>query len=541
MAHSIWVFLTPSERRNSKLTILMCLLCGSLAIVMPVAIGVSLAEISSQSESPSVVPLSLLWQLAAFVIVLALPSFVYWFARRLSVSTIQRLRRLMLDNVLGVSPSSLADTHLSAFLEVMTTDLAKIESFLGELCPRSLIAGTSAAICLVIIALNSILLCGFVTLCVFSLFILSASFAERSRKLAELERGARQSVLGTLQESFSGRETIYAFQAQKWRLDELGANEKLLSAALMKRELARMKLGWTTSAIIPIFCALIALFFLQDAERSEAISTIIACYGVFVFARTFALGASRLDTVRVSWSRVAEVLVLQNCVEVLQNCVEKNSSEISGNAIEASIRCQLGGLQFVDADFSLERKEIVAIIGKSGSGKTTIAKTLIGLLKCSGTVKFGLDSDGASLRLRYGFQNASIFSGTFASNIMLSSQYGDAREVLKQLGMCEEWYKRTDLVNFSGGELNRLSLARLIMARPDIAIFDEPTEALDQDTKRLVINAIESRSFFDCAVIITHDWQIARVASRILLLEDQKLTEISRNSAKKLLGVWKND
>ena len=192
-----------------------------------------------------------------------------------------------------------------------------------------------------------------------------------------------------------------------------------------------------------------------------------------------------------------------------------------------------------DATFELRKGEVLAITGPSGSGKTSLLRLLNRLDEpTSGTV-YVEDVDYRNiepreLRRKLGLvtQRPFLFPGTVADNLRFGpAQRGQTlssegiEQLLSQVGLKD--YSGRDVANLSGGEAQRVSLARTLANSPLALLLDEPTSALDEAAKHEVESAIQKvvRDQGLTCVIVTHDVQQAiRLASRALVLEQGRIT-----------------
>jgi len=185
-------------------------------------------------------------------------------------------------------------------------------------------------------------------------------------------------------------------------------------------------------------------------------------------------------------------------------------------------------------DFELQMGEVLAITGPSGSGKTSLLRLLNRLDEpTSGTVYVeGVDYrriEPRELRRKLGMvtQRPYLFPGTVADNIRFGpAQRGQTlppeaiAELLAQVGL--EDFAGRDVANLSGGEAQRVSVARTLANAPLALLLDEPTSALDEAAKLEVESAIQKvvRDQGLTCVIVTHEVaQAARLARRALVLE----------------------
>lgn len=203
-----------------------------------------------------------------------------------------------------------------------------------------------------------------------------------------------------------------------------------------------------------------------------------------------------------------------------------------------------------DISIQVERGDVMAIVGPSGSGKSSFLRLLNRLDEpTSGTVYLeGMDCHEIpprQLRRQIGMmtQTAFLFPGTIADNLRFGPhQQGKelAEEaisrLLNQVGLAGQ--ERSDVSHLSGGEAQRVSLARALANTPLVLLLDEPTSALDEATKQevesLILQVVRQNSL--TCLMVTHDpSQAARMAVHALLLREGKLDRIG--PAKEVLNA----
>jgi putative ABC transport system ATP-binding protein len=205
-----------------------------------------------------------------------------------------------------------------------------------------------------------------------------------------------------------------------------------------------------------------------------------------------------------------------------------------------------------DVDLEAYFGEMLYIVGPSGSGKTTLLSVLSGVLKPnSGSVLvenidiWHLDSDKlADFRLNkigFVFQDFHLFPRlSTAENAAIplilkkkdwNESIREAASYLEIVGLKE----RADLppVKLSGGEQQRVAIARAMVSKPDILIMDEPTASLDGDTGNSILKFVHEKVLDAnrCVVVVTHDARIYEFATRILHMEDGRLTGTEKGTA----------
>ena len=167
-----------------------------------------------------------------------------------------------------------------------------------------------------------------------------------------------------------------------------------------------------------------------------------------------------------------------------------------------------------DIDFAIERGEIVTIVGPNGSGKTTFLRALLGVVRPTG----GRVLRATGLRIGYVPQRLHIDPGLplpvgrFLSLPSPASKT-DMAEVLTRVGV--GGVMAQNMATLSGGQFQRVLLARALLARPDILMLDEPTAGLDQPGVASFYRLIEDvRRDTGCAVLsVSHDLHVVMSAS----------------------------
>jgi ATP-binding cassette subfamily B protein len=204
-----------------------------------------------------------------------------------------------------------------------------------------------------------------------------------------------------------------------------------------------------------------------------------------------------------------------------------------------------------DITFDIKQGETVAFVGPSGAGKTTLVKLLVGLYPpAKGHVKYNnIDSteiDLLDLRKQLGFvtQDAQLFSGTIRENLLFVKPSATDEELLDVLhrASCDKLLERAEDglnstigeggIKVSGGEKQRLSIARAILRNPHLLIFDEATSALDSITEEEINATIRNISDKNrITVLIAHRLSTVMHADKIFVLEQGRIIEQGRHEA----------
>ncbi len=204
-----------------------------------------------------------------------------------------------------------------------------------------------------------------------------------------------------------------------------------------------------------------------------------------------------------------------------------------------------------DVSFEMERGQTVAFVGPSGAGKTTLVKLLVGLYQPQeGTVLYnGIDArriDPEELRTQIGFvtQDTQLFSGSIRENLQFVRPDATDEECLSVLhrSAADSLLARADKgldtvigeggVKVSGGEKQRLSIARALLRRPHLLVFDEATSSLDSITEEEITRTIQDvgQRTDVVTILIAHRLSTIMHADRIYVLELGRIVEAGTHS-----------
>ena len=220
--------------------------------------------------------------------------------------------------------------------------------------------------------------------------------------------------------------------------------------------------------------------------------------------------------------------------------------------VENLVKTYKNGSSLVHAvdniSFSVDKGDFVAIIGASGSGKSTLLHLLGGVdrptsgkVYIDGTDIYKMDNDALAIFRRrqigliYQFYNL-IPILNVEENIVLPTLLDNAKvdkkrvdEILKILGLDK---RKMHLPNeLSGGQQQRVSIGRALINNPALVLADEPTGNLDSKASDEIISLLRksNEKYHQTIIVITHDLEIARMAKRVITLEDGKIISDVRN------------
>ncbi len=374
-----------------------------------------------------------------------------------------------------------------------------------------------------------------------------------SRKIKVIQKtivAETTALAGSTTESLRNIELVKTLGLAKQEVQRLNATTgKILKLELKKVRYLR-SLGFLQGTAVnllrtSILFLMLYLIFTQRITVGQFFSLFI--YSFFIFGPLQELG----NIINIYRETEASLNNLQEILEIPPEPKPENPARLGG----------LRSLDFEDVtfehrtanrpalrevSFSVERGETVAFVGPSGAGKTTLVKLLVGLYQPQdGLIRYnGIDAtqiDPDELRAQIGFvtQDTQLFSGSIRENLLFVRPDATDAECLEVLhrSAADSLLARADKgldtligeggVKVSGGEKQRLSIARALLRRPHLLVFDEATSSLDSITEEEISRTIRDvgQRTDVITILIAHRLSTVMHADRIYVLEKGRVVE----------------
>ena len=379
------------------------------------------------------------------------------------------------------------------------------------------------------------------------IYKVSAKMNLLSKKVQE-----EQSLLSTIaQESFSGMRVIKAYSQQK------SVGDKFENAANMYKSKS-MRLVVVNALFIPTILFLIGLSTLLSiyiggnmSFNNEISLGGIVAFIFFVNNLTWPFASigwvtSLIQRAAASQQRINEFLsVKTNSNEALEDTEFHFENEISFNNV--SYTYQNTGIHAIkNLSFVIPKGETFAIIGKTGSGKSTILSLLLRQLNPdSGSIKLDtcdfekIETNGFKNALGVVPQEVFLFSDSIGNNIKFGSnspitekvrldEVCETADILNTINKLEDGYD-TILgergVNLSGGQKQRLSIARALLRSPEILVLDDCLSAVDTETEDKILKELKKENASRTTIIVSHRISTIRNAKHIIVIDDGSVIE----------------
>jgi len=379
---------------------------------------------------------------------------------------------------------------------------------------------------------------------------LSGYFSKRIKVMQRKIVGATTALAGSTTESLRNIELVKSLGLANQEIERLNKTTfEILQLELKKVKFIR-SLGFlqgTTVQFVRSTMILVLLLLIFDKTISPGQYFTFLFYSFFIFNPLQELGNIILVY------RESQVS-LENFKTIIDKPIEEKPERPKSLHKLDSFEFQNVTFKHLSANspalkninFKVHKGETIAFVGPSGSGKTTLVKLLVGLYQPGeGNIKYdeidGREIDLDNLREQIGFvtQDTQLFAGTIKENLLFVKPSASDEQILDVLNKasCQKLLERADKgidtmigeggVKVSGGEKQRLSIARALLRRPSLLVFDEATSSLDSITEgeiTLTIKGINKNEDI-ITIIIAHRLSTIMHANRIFVLEKGRIIE----------------
>ena len=371
------------------------------------------------------------------------------------------------------------------------------------------------------------------------------SLKKHSTKLQE-EQGF---FLSIIEETLSGLKIIKAFNAQSHFVSRFKSSTERFFEQANKLS-NRQNLASPISEFLGISVIGILLWFggrmvlIDNAlSGSEFIAYIGLAYNILTPAKAISKASYQLRLGNAAGDRIMQVLNAENPIFDKENAIEKTNFETGISIKNIWFKYEN---EYILKDFSLDipKGKTVALVGQSGSGKSTIANLIMRFYDVEkGSISFDnidiKDMTLFSLRNLTGMvtQDSILFNDSIKNNLLLGKPDASDEEIKKASEVANAYEFIKDLPEqfetnigdmggkLSGGQKQRLSIARAVLKNPPIMLLDEATSALDTESEKLVQKALENMMKNRTSIVIAHRLSTIQNADIIVVMEKGRIIE----------------
>ena len=525
-----------------------------------------MAEITRLIQTPDSALGSVVWagvkMLSCAILSMAAMFVVGYFVAQVAAGLSKRLREAVYDKVISFSMEEMGKFYTASLITRSTNDISQVQMVIAIGLQASVRAPIMAVWAITKIINKNLMwsaatgvAIAFLLVLIAVIFVLVVPGFQKMQTLTDnINRVAR--------ENLSGVRVVRAYNAEKYQEDKFEeANEELTSVnlfnqkimALMSPVMTLISSGLTLS-IYWIGVYLIDKAALQDKITLFSDMIVFSSYAMQVIMSFMMLTFTFIILPRaiVSSKRINEVLDTKNRIMDGEGC--ENTSE-TGTVEFRNVSFHYPDAAddiISDINFKANKGEMVAFIGATGSGKTTLINLIPRFYDVTGgevlvdgvnVKKYKL----SELRKKIGYapQKALLFSGTIEENVCYGADTPDSERLNEalEISQAKEFVEKlTDnvkskisqgAVNVSGGQKQRLSIARSLYNRPEILIFDDSFSALDYRTDKILRKELRERSKGSTSLIVAQRIGTIMEADLIIVLEEGRV--VGQGKHKELL------
>jgi len=379
-------------------------------------------------------------------------------------------------------------------------------------------------------------------------FLISSIGKRLKRQSLRAQQESGQ-LISTVEETLTGLKIVKSYNAEntfkKRFTNSADRILKLVNKIGLKNNLAgplSEVLGIVTIAILLWYGGKLVLIE-KVIEGTTFIGFMALAYGILTPAKAISKASYRVKNGIAAADRVFEILYHEDTMPEDNNAIKLSGFNDKIELKNVSFKYEN---EYVLKDFSMtvEKGQSVALVGQSGSGKSTIANLLTRFYDVNeGTISIdGNDiknTTKTSLRSQIGLvtQDSILFNNSIKNNLKIGKDSATDEEIIEALKVANAWEFVKELPNgietnigdagnsLSGGQKQRLSIARAVLKNAPIMILDEATSALDTESERLVQDALENMMKNRTSVVIAHRLSTIQNADHIIVMKQGKMVE----------------
>lgn len=533
--------------KNNVWLLFITIICLTVLSALNVCISVLLQQIIdtiTQSDAAQLVRLSL-YSVGVF----ALLIIVFLIQRETSPAFIRRAttqyKEYAFSRLMRLNKRSLSAENTSKYISMLTNDVASIEtnylSVLFTFYMDSIGLVLALAVMLYYSPLLTLLAVVFAMLPVASALLFSGRLAREEREVSE----QNESFVGGVKEILSGIFIVKTFRAEKEMATLFqNRNSQLERAKFARRRTSELvNLCAAGAGVIAQLGIFIAAAFLALSNGNITSGTVIVFLNLMGFVVSPIVSIPNI----IAQKKAASELV-GKMAELLDGQQEETGVEVFGELKSGIV---LDCLNFAyehpkyilkDMSFSFEAGKSYAVVGRSGSGKSTLLNVLLGNCRdYGGSVRIdGTELNTIAQSALYGLysvidQDVYVFNDTILNNITLfgNSEEKRVRKAVELAGLSKlaeekglDYQCGEDGANLSGGEKQRVAIARCLLHSAQVMLVDEATAALDRITATSILNTILDVQGMS-KIVVTHylESSVLERFDEILVISDGKISE----------------
>lgn len=398
------------------------------------------------------------------------------------------------------------------------------------------------------------------------LFLSSRVFVGKLYESNRKEREINSSVMSLYKESFQHLQSIKGFGLVglfQERMDKQLEERRKIDYAVSDYGIASWLMMYVSGNLAALICLGWAMLRIYQGKIDLGILALLVVMGTTIsgaFSALINLIPQAITSISAS-ERIRNIMELPE--EVLENEKEYNRMLASAKDSGASVKVRHldfayhnGGPVLKDVSYTVNSGEIVALVGPSGEGKTTMLRLLLGIVKAENPplIQVGdvcLPVSAAARRLMaYVPQGNTVLNGTIADNLRMFNQNATDEEIITALkeACAYEFVEKLpggiyhnigeSGIGFSEGQNQRLAIARALMCKTPILLLDEATSALDVATERRVLANLMKGVQKRTCILTTHRPSVLAMCDRVYRIGGKTVQEVGEDEIQRIMNEF---
>ncbi len=468
----------------------------------------------------------------------------------LSSKTVKRrLRELIFNKLLRQGASYAAAVSSAEIVQISVEGVEQLETYFGAYLPQFFYSMVATIGLFIALSFADVMCAAVFLVCVLLIPVTIALVQTIAKRLLGKYWTRYASLGNSFLENLQGLTTLKIYKADQYKNEEMNKESELFRKITMKVLIMQLN-SITIMDVIAYGGASLGIIISLLQFRNGAV-TLGQCVAIILLSADFFIPMRRLGSL---FHTAMNGIAASGRIFRLLDLPEPEDAEKEQFPEECGIRCR--NLYFsysaereilhgIDLDFA--PGGVNAIVGESGSGKSTIASILMGRNRnFTGDVFVGSEplthirEQSIMKHMTYVGSNSYLFTGTVRDNLLMGTDGASDDElwsVLKEVNIAGFLHEAEGLEtrlseqgsNFSGGQRQRLAIARALLHDSPVYIFDEATSNIDADSENEIMECIYRMSAGKTVVLITHRLANARKAQRIFVLQHGSVAESGRH------------
>lgn len=460
-----------------------------------------------------------------------------------SKSVKQKLRKMIFEKVLKLGASYKEKIKTSEIVQVSVEGVEQLETYFGAYLPQFFYAMIAPITLFVVTCFVNVLSAIVLLICVPLIPIAIALVQTWAKKLLAKYWGQYTALGDTFLENLQGLTTLKIYKSDKFKNEEMNKEAEKFRKITMK--VLTMQLNSITIMDLIAYGGAAVGMILAVTQFASGNIDVSGCLFIILLSADFFIPMRQLGSFfHIAMNGMAASDKIFNLLDIKEenSAREKitDNTDIECSNLSFSYDENREILHFIDMNF--KKGSFTAIVGRSGCGKSTIASILTGKNKdFRGSVTIGdipineISEDSLMKSITYIGHNSYIFKGTVRENLLMAGNAADDKlwQVLEQVNLANflksenglDTFINEKASNISGGQRQRLALARALLYNSEIYIFDEATSNIDIESENDIMEQIVKLAKNRTVILISHRLANVVNADNIYVMQDGNIVE----------------